>query len=146
MNGERKDLNQLKRIITANRDSREREQKMRAWLYARQKETAEAKAVVMTSFYCDSCDADFDSRAIKQVRKPTGAVWHAYYEARCPRGHLAVRWITDRLADPYFYKSFIVKREQARHADDFLTPSHPRFKLVYPRAYADLIARGEQQL
>ncbi len=48
MNDERKDLNQLKRIVTANRDSREREQKMRAWLYARQKETAEAKAVVTT--------------------------------------------------------------------------------------------------
>ncbi len=143
---ERRDLRHLKKIIEDGREQRRRAEDFQKWITARFKEVRAAPMHAKTSFYCDECDADFDAIGIKQVRKPEGAVWHAYYLAYCPKRHPSVRYITDRMADPYFYKSFVVKREQARHADDFLTPAHPRFKIVYPKAYADLIARGDIKL
>lgn len=140
------DIKRLKKRVELNREERDRHQKLVRWLEEREKEIKIAKERVMTSFFCDTCDADWDGVGFKQIRVPKGSMWFAYYIGYCPAGHPCVRRITDKLNDPYFYRSYILKKEQAKHADDFLPHWHPRFKLVYPEAYAKLIARGDISL
>ena len=138
MSADPRQLKILKKRVDINREEKERYRKYEAWLYGRVTEVNTAPPTARTSFFCDECIADFDAIGRKEIRMPQGFVWHAYYRAVCPKGHTAIRYITDRLGDPYFFKSFIVRKEQGKYADEFLTPSHPRFKLLYPEAWMKL--------
>jgi len=136
----------LRRRVEINRADRERYEKMKNWLKGRMSDITSARESTRTSFFCETCDADFDGMGYKQVRWPKGTLWFAYYLGFCPKRHPCVRRITDRLSDPYFYKSYVVRKQQAKHGDEFLPHWHPRFKVVYPEAYAKLVARGEMNL
>lgn len=69
-------------------------------------------------------------------------MWFAFYEAQCPEGHTSVRYITDKLTDPYFINSPFVRAQQVEFEDAMLSPDNPRFKVLYPEAY-DKIKLGE---
>lgn len=131
----------LRRRVEINRADRERDEKLRLWLEGRVKEIKNAPERVRTSFFCDQCDADWDGPGYKQVRWPTYSLWYAYYIGYCPKRHPCVRRITDKFNDPYFYKSYIIRKEQARMSDDLLPDWHPRFKYVYPKQWAEMQAR-----
>lgn len=134
----------LRRRVEINRQEREREKALKGWLESRMKDIQSAPMRVHTSFFCDQCDADFDGIGFKQVRWPRGTVWLAYYLGFCPKGHPNVRRITDKLNDPYFYKSYVIRKEQSKHADLFLPHWHPRFKYVYPEQWVALQARRKE--
>lgn len=141
MREEREDIKHLKRIAIRNIEERRRTERMAKWLSERYNEIKNAPEAAPNSFWCDTCLRDYDAFGHKEVRWHKGDVWFAFYRAFCPSGHANVRRITDKLGDPYFFKSRFVKREQSEHADEFLTPSDPRFRQVYPQAWADLKER-----
>lgn len=131
----------LRRRIDANRAERDRYKKLKEWLDERVKEIKRAPQTARISFFCETCDADWDGRGDKMIRMPKGSVWFAYYSGHCPAGHACVRRITDRLNDPYFFKSYVVRKQQAKHTDELLPHWHPRFKIVYPERYRELVLR-----
>lgn len=113
-------------------------ERLRQKLTERAQEIKDAPYVADTDFYCDVCKKDFGARGFKQVRTPKGSVWFAFYEATCPQGHTAIRYITDKITDPYFVTSPFVRAQQDEYADYMLDPSSPRFKLLYPETHKRL--------
>lgn len=102
----------------------------------------EAAEYTRTGFFCVTCDKDFDSDGWKQVRY--SGVWPvAWYAGMCPSGHVAMRRITDKLTDPYYYQSKMIQRQRHEMADDLLTPDDPRFKIVYPEKWREMVANKE---
>lgn len=128
-------IDDLGRIVKNNREGRAMDERRGKALRERRKEVDSAKQYAEMGFWCASCRRDFNAVGTKQVRlydtEPIG-----WYGALCPNGHVAIRRITDKMGDPYFYQSDYIKRQQAEHADDFLLPSDPRFKHVYPVQWA----------
>ena len=138
----RDDLKHLRAIVEKNREERERHEKFKKWLYERQNEIKQAPDITPhVAFWCDECARDCSGPGYKEIRVRSGDIWFAFYRGFCPVGHRVLRRITDKLADPYFFRSQNVRRDQANHADDFLTPDNPRFREVYPQEWADLKER-----
>lgn len=101
---------------------------------ARKKEIDEAPNMQQMDFWCKDCKKDFIATGYKSVDKDMCAA----FLASCPNGHGAVRYITDVHKDPYFHLSNKVKHEREKYADYFVTPDNPRFKVLYPQAWAAL--------
>lgn len=138
----REDLRRLKKIVTDNLGQRAQERRNHAYLYARSELIKSAPARVKNmAWWCDQCRQDCDGPGFKEIRWPVGDLWFAFYRGFCPKGHMLVRRITDKMTDPYFFKSRVIQREQAEHADEMLTPNDPRFREVYPEQWADLQGR-----
>lgn len=109
-------------------------------------------------FWCDRCRRDFDAighlhSTLYVFNVDTGKTemrteaWpSAHYEALCPKGHSAVRYLTDKVHDPYFSLSEVVQRDRIRMERDLLQPSDPRFKYVYPEQWRRLETAREEQL
>lgn len=120
-------------------DARERFYALQKWLFERRDDILAAPMYVQTQFWCDYCEKDFNTTGHKEVRTPSnGTVWFAYYVGICPCGRHGLRYITDRLLDPYFYKSDVVRVQQGQYADEMLQPTQPRFRQLYPQQYAKL--------
>lgn len=81
--------------------------------------------------YCSVCDRDY-----KVLLRKHGNERLAYYLGQCSKGHTVRREIT--LRDRYYDVSPYVRRQREEHADDLLTPDHPRFRLVYPDKWREL--------
>ncbi len=124
--------------LKAKTDARENFILLQDWLHRRIKEIKDAPMYVDGSFWCDHCKRDFEGRGHKEVRRPPVGVFFAYYVGICPCGHFALRYITDKLLDPYYYKSKAVRMMQGQHSDDMLQPWQPRFRQLYPEQYAKL--------
>ncbi len=135
------EMKMLRMRVEANQQERARYKAVEARLNERKNEIQAAPWRTRISFFCDQCDADWDGTGFKQIRWPKGTLWFAYYKGYCPQGHPCFRRITDRLGDMYFFKSYVIRKEQARHADEFLPHWHPRFKQVYPERYRELVLR-----
>lgn len=105
---------------------------------ARRDDILQAPMFIKSDFWCDRCKRDFDATGHKEVRVPPKGVWFGYYVGICPEGHHALRYITDKLLDPFFYKSVRVKVQQGKYADEMLQPWQPRFRQLYPQQYAKL--------
>lgn len=136
-------VKELKAIVEGKRDAREAYERLHKALEARATEIRESPAHVRIRFWCDECALDFEGEGNKEVRAPKNDIFFAFYRGYCPEGHVAIRRITDRLLDPYFYRSTFVRREQLMHADDMLTPRDPRFKALYPEAWQQIKEREE---
>lgn len=136
----RHDIDKLAKVVERKGEERTREEALADWLYGRGRDVRLAPAKVQTEFWCDACQRDFETTGVKQVQfaHGTGTVPFAYYVGKCPCGSFARRRITDKLDDPYFYKSEVIRKQQAQFSDDLLPPTHPRFKTVYPQQYAKL--------
>ena len=79
------------------------------------------------SFWCDKCKKDFDSPAHK-----AGNSYAQWWETKCPKGHKSLRYITDRLSDPYFHKSAKLREQRKMFAKDLIQPGDPGYKTAYP--------------
>ncbi len=124
---------QLKKRVVKNREEREREKQWKEYLAARWKTINGAPDRIPMEFWCDKCNADFTARGYKTVnycRNNPPAI--AYYSGMCPKGHLAIRRVTDKHHDPYYHQSAVLRRQRVEMADDFLQPSDPRFAQKYP--------------
>lgn len=75
----------------------------------------------------------------------TKDVPYAYYEGMCPAKHLARRHITDKHLDPYYHLSAMIRKQRHDMRDDLLTPADPRFRIVYPRQWAQLEEEREMR-
>ena len=128
------DLSHLKDIASDTLKNKALD-RLRAKLTERAQDIKDAPESQMMDFYCGTCSKDFGAMGFKQIRLPKKSLWFAWYEAQCPEGHTALRYITDKLTDPYFHLSPFVKAQQAEFEDAMLSPDHPRFKVLYPEAY-----------
>lgn len=138
----REDLKHLKAIVERNREERNRYEQLKKTLEERSNEVRSAPDIAPNmGFFCVQCDRDCGGPGFKEIRLRANDLWFAFYRGFCPAGHRVMRRITDKLGDPYFYRSRVIVRQQASHADDFLTPNDPRFKEVYPTQWADLKER-----
>lgn len=128
----------LQQTVEQKQQARERFMALQKWLHERRDEILAAPPRIFTQFWCDTCLRDFETTGYKETRVPTVGVWFAYYVGICPCGKHAVRYITDKLLDPYWYKSKAVKVQQGQYADEMLQPWQPRFRQIYPLQYARL--------
>lgn len=132
-----KKIKDLGRIVKENREGHAMDAARGRELRERKALIAEAPSIALTDFWCGTCLKDFEAKGQKQVRDTSG--WPvAFYAAHCPIGHVAIRRITDKLNDPYFYQSQFMRIQQVDHADDFITPDNPRFAVLYPIQWARL--------
>lgn len=124
-------IQRLKKRIEGNREERAAYQKMYDQLQDRTREIVDAKDKWPNSFWCDICKADFNARAHKVVRKLPRRMPFAWWVGYCPKKHKCIKRITERPNDPYYLKSFVVRRDRARYKDELLTPNDHRFWLLY---------------
>lgn len=116
-------------------------ERLRQKLTERAQDIKDAPYSQMMDFYCTECHRDFGAIGFKEVRVPKGSVWFAWYEAHCPEGHKNLRYITDKIEDPYFVQSPFVRAQQEEFEDAQIPPWHPRFKVLYPLQHAALKAK-----
>lgn len=124
-------ITRLKKRIDGNREERRRYEKMYEDLADRVREIGDAKERLMTAFWCDTCEADFNGIGYKVVVKQPAKLPIAWYVGYCPELHKCVKRITEKVNDKYYLKSYIVRRDRARYADDLLTPDDHKFWLLY---------------
>jgi len=107
-------------------------------------EIRQAPRATKTDFFCTSCRKDVTGLSFKQVSAVRPMLPAAWYAAKCPKGHRMIRRITDKSTDPYYDFSQMVARSRHDMRDDFLDPSDPRFQILYPRQYAELMKHYER--
>ena len=132
-----KDRYDLKRQERADR-----EEKMRPF-QERVQAIFDSPLRVTTDFWCNTCKKDCTGAGYRQVctidaKHPTG--WFTGY---CPKGHKLIRRITDKITDPYYEMSFMIRRQRYDLKDEFLTPDDPRFKVLYPRQWKELMEKKD---
>lgn len=132
---DKRHLKNLGGIVKENRKARAVDANIDKVRKDRLKDINDAKTYSLLGFWCDQCCKDFEAIGLKQTRSMETDMPIAFYGALCPKGHLAVRRITDKLNDPYFWQSENIRRSRAEHEDDFLTPDDPRFQYVYPEQW-----------
>lgn len=135
----------------AERDLKHAQEKKRQERIA---EIEQAPQVRLYEFWCDECQEDYIAEAHKHSNRygydlTFGTPYEietpqAWYTSKCTKGHENVRRITDKLNDPYYARSMKVRREVMEHADDFLTPDDPRFKIVYPDKWREYEKQREE--
>lgn len=97
-------------------------------------------------FWCEACGVVDDRKgdvvavAYKDVKHPKNQLPIARYVGYCPKGHMVMRFITDKNRDPYYHLSVKMQYERRRSADDMLQPNDPRFRIVYPRQWEKMEA------
>lgn len=134
----------LQKRVEARRAERERYDAIEKDRTERQRLYDTAFDSTPMQFWCDTCEADFETIGHKTCRTRldlnTGrsTVIHpiqAYYFGYCPAKHRAIRRITDKEGDPYYRKSLMLRRQRIDMADAMLQPHDPRFRIVYPQAW-----------
>ena len=103
-----------------------------------------APRFTITDFWCDQCRKDVTGTGFKQVCAFREKLPTAWYTSFCPKGHRITRRITDKDTDPYYTRSLLVQRQRYDLRDLLLTPDDPRFKVLYPEAYAKLYPNGKK--
>lgn len=114
----------------------ERQEKERPYL-DRISAIFEAPKVVITDFWCNKCKRDCNGHGYRQVSLIRQKLPTAWFKAYCPKGHLMLRYITDKNIDPYYLLSFNLQRQRYDLRDDLLTPMDPRFRVLYPKQYEE---------
>jgi len=98
-----------------------------------------APRVIITDFWCQKCKRDCSGVGFRRVCTSRKLLPTAWLEGICPKGHIIMRYITDKEEDPYYNLSLMVQEQRYKMADDLLTPNDPRFKEVYPKQWAELM-------
>lgn len=125
-------VQKLKARVDNRREERERSFKQTEAYRDRIKSITEVPKRMMMDFWCDDCQKDFTAIGFKETRELPGEYPIAWWTGFCPKGHKTLRRITHKGTDPYYYKSFNLRRQRELMADDLLTPDDPRFKYKYP--------------
>lgn len=85
-------------------------------------------------FFCKKCDVDFISLAHKQVEIDWTNTDQsiAFYKTKHKKcGTWVMRYVTDRLKDPYWQLSKVVATDRGKHSLDLLQPFENNYNLVY---------------
>lgn len=128
-------VSELTARVERNRAYRdERLARTKTWT-DRAKDINSAKKFDRLAFWCDLCKKDVIAPARKIMRFPQGQMPIAWHQGRCPQGHMVLRYITDKGADPYYYRSFYMKQERRKLTADLVQPGDPRFRILYPAQY-----------
>ena len=129
-------------------DKRQRELRL-----ARQKLVDDAPEVKREHFWCEKCEKDYEALAHKRVATgfnlDTGHSYvvepiRAWYQTECECGDTNIRRITDKFSDPYLWQSEQLKRDRIKYKDAFLSPSDPRFQMLYPEQWREYEAERER--
>ncbi len=90
--------------------------------------TAGFKDIEVLDFWCDTCGRDFVARAAKQVDS-----WQelAYYKTKHRCGTWAIRHITDRVWDAYFFRSKKVAYDRMVNAINMLQSFETGYNTIY---------------
>lgn len=95
----------------------------------------DAKLKDIKEFWCTRCKRDFVGEAILQVEIdwscPTQNI--AFYKTKCFCGTWAMRYVTDRHSDPYWFRSRKVAGDRGNHALDILQPWETNYQMLYGR-------------
>ena len=135
---------QLMQRVQARRKKRAHDLTKTQWYADRQRAIADAPRRTAMDFWCVECGRDFSCADAVKLTSTHQGVPRAYYEGMCPERHTAIRYVTDKHADPYYHQSAVLRAQRAQMADDMLTPADPRFRIVYPKQWAQLEAEREQ--
>lgn len=86
------------------------------------------KDIELLDFWCDRCQIDFTARAKRQVDS-----WDkiAYYKTKHRCGEWAIRHITHRFRDAYFFRSKKVAYDRATNSREMLQPFQTGFNMMY---------------
>jgi len=107
----------------------------------RVKAIMDAPRFATVDFWCDKCQKDCTGRGYRQVctlRERTPTAWYLGF---CSKGHRMIRRITDKSSDPYYNQSIFLMRQRNEMALDLLTPDDPRFKILYPKQWKELMGK-----
>lgn len=93
----------------------------------------DAKAMVLTDFWCETCKEDFKGGSVKQVETDWSNSTQriAFYKNKCSKGHWCIRLITDRHKDGFFIKSKLIALDKGQHYNDTIQPDQTNFNLLY---------------
>lgn len=97
----------------------------------------QAKDRQRTGFWCSNCKKDFEAEGYKRV----GYLTHlptAWYTAKCVCGRWAIRRITGKRGDMYYYKSKMIRTQKVQMANDLLMPGDPMFEIIYAKQYREM--------
>lgn len=93
----------------------------------------DAQLVAVTDFYCSKCREDFKSMSIKEVEIdwtcPSQNI--AFYRSKCDEGHWCIRYITDKISDPFWMSSQAIARDRGKHFKDIVQPFETGYNLLY---------------
>ena len=140
----RQKIQELKDRYDQRRNDREERRKLLEPFVDRLNEIRGAPRATKSDFFCDKCNKDFAGLAFKQVSAVRPMLPTAWFVSKCPVGHRTFRRITDRNTDPYYDRSRLVQRQRHDMRDYFLDPSDPRFRVLYPRQYEELMKKDER--
>jgi hypothetical protein len=133
-----RNLNKLIAHYDALQAERARRKAIEEPFNARIREIKDAPRVTKYDFWCTECGQDFVGLAWKQVSGVRQELPCAWYVGKCPKGHKAIRKITDKNTDHYYDLSRMVAKQRYDMQDAFLTPDDPRFRILYPKQYEEL--------
>jgi len=99
----------------------------------RDAEISEAKLKEVKPFYCSSCRKDFVSETVRQIETDWNNTRQriAFYKSKCMCGKWAMRLITDKWQDSYWYRSQVVARDRGEHHNDMVQSFETGFNLLY---------------
>lgn len=84
-------------------------------------------------FYCTDCRKDFVAEAIKEVEVDWSntAQYIAFYRSKCFCGKWAMRLVTDKFRDEYWFKSKKVAQDRGVHHNDLVQSFESNYQLLY---------------
>jgi len=128
-------IKKLGEIVTKQNDERQAFRDKELKRTERQRGIDQAPTPWETEFFCAACDKDFKRMAHKVVQTWTEPPI-AFYEAKCPSNlHWCRRRITDKIFDPYYSHSKLLRRAKVELERDLIQPGDPRFNRIYGDPY-----------
>jgi hypothetical protein len=134
----------LRKRVKRNREERAADKRRIEREQLRYQEYQDAPEQTQMGFWCRACNADFEAPALKTFAMgfdvDKGCAYailplFAFFVGHCPKGHKAIRHISDKHTDPYYMESAMLKQQRLALADDLLQPDDPRFRIKYPQQW-----------
>ena len=116
-------------------DDRTRHRNSNKEIAERQEEIDKAKPHDVIEFFCTHCQEDFAHLAHKQVETDWSNTNQkiAFYKGKHDCGYWAIRHITDKFMDAYWFESLQVARDRGEHHDSLLQPFESGYQLLFGR-------------
>lgn len=101
----------------------------------RMSDIKDAQVKDIKEFWCSACKTEFFAETVKEVELDwnNSTQYIAFYRSKCPKGHWAIRHITDRFKDTFFYRSKRVARDRGKHFAATVQPWQTNYQLLYGR-------------
>ena len=91
------------------------------------------------NFWCDICEEDFESPGHE-----TGNRYGKWFVGTDPKGHRAIRYITEKHLDPYFRKFRNLREQRVHYRKDLLQPGQKGFAMTYPKQKREMEKADER--